>query len=159
MVESAMDKKEKQMVALGAQLVEDKQVQRTLGEAKMENAVIASTLTSCARNVSQAFESALISAAQFRGVEVNKDKLIFQLSTDFAIAKLSADERRQLLSEWQGGLISFSEARAQLRQSGIANLDDKDAQAEIEKEQESQIDLDKKRNDALGGNEDNPPTE
>lgn len=148
MVKEAMDKKEQQMVALGAQLVEDRKVQRTLGEAKMENAVIASTLTSCARNVSQAFESALMAAASFSGVEVDADKIVFQLSTDFAINKMSPEERRQVLAEWQGGLITFSEARSQLRQSGIANLDDDVARAEVEKDMESRVDLDKEDEDA-----------
>ena len=141
------------MVALGAQLVEDKQVQRTLGEAKMENAVIASTVTSCARNVSQAFESALMAAASFSGVEVNADKLKFQLSTDFAISKLSPDERRQLLTEWQGGLLTFGEARGQLRQSGIAILDDEVAKAEIDKDMETAINLDGKKADDAGSDE------
>lgn len=160
MVKEAMDQKQQQMVALGAQLVEDKQVQRTLGEAKMESAVIASTLTSCARNVSQAFESALMTAAQFNGTPVNADALKFQLSTDFAIAKMSPQDRQQLLSEWQGGLISFTEARSQLRQSGIATLDDKVAQSEIEKEMESRVDLDAQNNpDPNADPNDNPPQE
>lgn len=141
MVKEAMDKKEQQMVAIGAQLVEDKQVQRTLGEAKMESAVVHSTLTSCARNVSQAMENSMISAARFSITDVDPNKIIFQLSTDFAISKLSPDERRQLLAEWQGGILSFSEARNQLRQSGIANLDDEVAKAEIEKDMESRVDL------------------
>lgn len=131
------------MVALGAQLVQDKQVQRTLGEAKMEATVIASTLTSCARNVSQAFESALMAAASFSGAQVDADKLKFQLSTDFAIAKLSPEDRQQLIAEYQGGLVSFTEARAQLRQSGIATLDDEVARTEIDKDMESAVDLDK----------------
>ena len=141
MVLGSMEKIEKQMVALGAQLVEDKQVQRTLGEAKMEQAVIASTLTSCARNTSQAIEACLITAATFSGADVNPDDIIFQLSTDFAIAKLAPQDRQQLLSEWQGGLLSFSEARAQLRQSGIATQDDEVAKAEIEAEAQERIDL------------------
>lgn len=145
MVKEAMDQKQAQMIALGAQLVEDKQVARTLGEAKMERAVIASVLSSCARNVSQAFEAAMITAASFSGVEVNANKIVFQLSTDFAISKLSPDERRQILAEWQGGLLAFSEARNQLRQSGIANLDDEVARSEIEKDQESAIDLEAMR--------------
>jgi len=143
MVKEAMDQKERQMVALGAQLVQDKQVQRTLGEAKMEATVIASTLTSCARNVSQAFESALLAAASFSGAQIDADKLKFQLSTDFAIAKLSPEDRQQLIAEFQGGLVSFTEARAQLRQSGIATLDDEVARTEIEKDMESAVDLDK----------------
>lgn len=148
MVKEAMDQKQQQMVALGAQLVEDKQVARTLGEAKLERAVIASVLSSCAHNVSQAFESAMLTAASFSGVNVDADKIVFQLSTDFAISKLSPEERKQVLSEWQGGLLSFTEARSQLRQSGIASLDDEVARAEIEKDQESAIDLEAKRVEA-----------
>lgn len=143
MVKEAMDSKQQQMVALGAQLVEDKQVQRTLGEAKMENAVIASTVTSCARNVSQAFESALMAASSFSGADVNANKIIFQLSTDFAISKLSPDERRQVLAEWQGGLLTFGEARNQLRQSGIATEDDEVAKALIDEGMEERVNLDK----------------
>lgn len=149
MVKEAMDQKQQQMVALGAQLVQDQQVQRTLGEAKMETTVVVSTLTTCARNVSQAVEAALIAAATFTNANVNKDAVIFQLSTDFAIQKLEPQERQQLLSEWQGGLLSFTEARAQLRQSGIASLDDAVARSEIDQEQEAQLDLDVKRNEAL----------
>lgn len=155
MVKEAMDKKEQQMVALGAQLVEDKQVQRTLGEAKMENAVIASTLTSCARNTSQAFESALMAAAQFSGAQVNADNLKFQLSTDFAIAKMSAQDRQQLLQEWQGGGITWGEYRNQLRQSGIATEDDAKAKSEIEKDMESAVDLDQ---EDPANNQDDVPT-
>lgn len=156
MVKEAMESKERQMVSIGAQLVEDKQVQRTLGEAKMENAVVVSTLSSCARNVSQAFENALIAAAMFAIGTVDKEKLIFKLSTDFAIAKMSPEERKTLLTEWQGGILSFSEAREQLRQSGIATLDDDDAKEEIAMDQEAAIDLAAKEIEATGGPEDKP---
>lgn len=142
MVKEAMDQKERQMVALGAQLVEEKEVQRTLGEAEMEKAVITSVLTSCAHNVSQAYEQALETAALFMGVPLTEESLVYQLSTEFAIAKMSSQERAQLLAEWQGGLVSFSEARSQLRQSGVATLDDAVAKAEIDKEMEERIDLD-----------------
>ena len=155
MVKEAMESKERQMVSIGAQLVEDRQVQ-TLGEAKMENAVVLSTLSSCSRNVSQAFENALIAAAMFAVGTVDKAKLIFKLSTDFAIAKMSPEERKTLLTEWQGGILSFSEAREQLRQSGIATLDDDDAKEEIAMDQEAAIDLAAKEIEATGGPEDKP---
>ena len=160
MVKEAMDQKQQQMIALGAQLVEDKKVQRTLGEVKMETTVVVSTLTSCARNVSQAVEAALIAAAQFASANPDPDKIVFQLSTDFAIQKMAPQERQQLLAEWQGGAISFTELRSQLRQSGIATLDDDVAKAEIEGEAAEQLDLDIARNDAMAAtanNEDDPP--
>jgi len=85
---------------------------------------------------------------------VDKAKLIFKLSTDFAIAKMSPEERKALLAEWQGGILSFSETREQFRQSGIATLDDKQAKAEIEQDQEAAIDLATKTTEATGGSAD-----
>jgi len=144
MVKEAMDKKEQQMIALGAQLVEDKKVQRTLGEAKMENAMVNSTLTSCARNTSQAMEQSIKWACDFYAVsDAEKDNVIFALSTDFAIQKMASTDRAQLIAEWQGGAITWSEMRSQLRQSGIATMDDEEAKEEIEGDAQRQIDLDK----------------
>lgn len=142
MVKEAMEIKQRQMVSIGAQLVEDKQVQRTLGEAKMEAASVASVLSSCAHNVSQAIEQAIRWACAFYGIEPGVDDIVFTLSTDFAIMKLSTEERKQLLAEWQGGSITWGEYRSQLRQSGIATLDDEEAKEEIEGDQQRQIDLD-----------------
>lgn len=141
MVKEAMDQKHQQMVALGAQLVEDKQVARTLGEAKMQHTVVVSTLTSAARNVSQAFESMLITAAEYLATEVDPETITFELSTDFAIQKMSPEERKTLIQEWQGGAITFSEMRNQLRQSGLASLDDEQALEEIEEEGRRAVEL------------------
>lgn len=143
MVKEAMDKKESQMIALGAQLVEDKQVQRTLGEAKMENAMVNSTLTSCAVNVSAAMEQCIKWACDFYGEE--SADVVYKLSTDFAIQKMSAQDRAQLIAEWQGGAISWSEMRGQLRQSGVATLDDDEAKEEIEGDAQRAIDLNEER--------------
>ena len=110
----------------------------------MQHASVASTLSACAHNVSQAFEQCIRWACAFYGIVPGVDAIVFKLSTDFAITKLSGDERRQLLSEWQGGLLAFSEAREALRQSGIATLDDEEAKEEISQDQQDAIDLDKK---------------
>lgn len=135
----AMTQKEKQMAMLGAQLVEKQEVQRTLGEAQMERAVIESVLVQCAKNAAQAIQRCLKWAASFYGVP--DDKIVYELSTDFAITKLTPEERKQVLAEWQGGLTTFEEARTQLRQSGIAYLEDEEAQAQIEQENQARIDL------------------
>lgn len=149
-VKEAMDQKEKQMAMLGAQLVEQQTVQRTLGEAQMERAVIESVLVQCAKNAAQAIQKALRWCALFYGAE--EDGIYFELSTDFAITKLSPEERKQVLAEWQGGLTAFEEARNQLRQSGIAYLEDDKAKALIDQEIEGNIvDLDKEDEDKGNG--------
>jgi len=141
MVKEAMEIKQHQMVSIGAQLVTDRQVQRTLGEAKMEAASVASVLSSCAHNVSQAFEQLLKWCCDFYGIEPGVDAIIFKLSTDFAIAKLTTEERRMLMEEWMGGAITWGEYRGQLRQSGVATLDDEEAKDEIEGAAQDKIDL------------------
>jgi hypothetical protein len=139
LVKEAMQDKERQMAALGAQLVEQKEVQRTLGEAQMEKAVTTSILVQTAKNVAAAYTMVLGWCAMFYGEDPLKCSIV--LSTDFAISRLPPAERDQLMKEWQAGAISFTEMRAILRQSGIATLDDAAAKAEIEVEMQSRMDM------------------
>lgn len=155
LVKEAMQDKERQMVALGAQLVEQKEVQRTLGEAKMEKATTTSILVQCAKNSAAAVQKCLRWASLFYG-PLN-EKLTYELSTDFSIVRMSAEERKVLLADWQAGAISFTEMRNALRQSGVAYLDDVKAKAEIDLEMESRVDMD--ADDEGGEGNGNGPTE
>lgn len=128
----AMEHKERQMVALGAKLVEQKQVQRTAKEAGIDNASETSVLSDVAKNVSTAIKFALTVAARFSG---DADaEIIYELNTDYSIAHMTPQERQQLMAEWQGGAVSFSEMRAALRKSGVATLDDAKALTEIDED-------------------------
>lgn len=127
----AMKHKEEQMKALGAKLVEPKSGQRTLGEAQMDEASEASVLMTCAVNVSTGYTRCLKWCAMFVGATITDD-LAYVMNTDFEISRLTPDARRQLLSEWQGDLISFTEARSILRRAGIAFQEDDEAQEEID---------------------------
>lgn len=142
LVKEAMESKERQMVALGAQLVEQKEVQRTLGEAKMEKAVVTSVLVQCAKNTATAYQTALRWCAEFYGEQPTA--INYALSTDFAIVKMSPEERKELVAEWQAGAVSFTEMRDGLRQSGVAFLDDAKAKAEIDLEQEQRMEMEVK---------------
>lgn len=143
MVKEGMDHKERIMVALGAKLVEQKEVQRTLGEAKMERATETSVLASVAKNVSAAYTQVLRWAAvTFYGQSpAIAEAIWYTLSTDFAIERMSPDDQAAVIAAWQGGAISFTEMRDQMRQSGIATLDDQDAKDEIAADQPA-VDLD-----------------
>lgn len=60
--------------------------------------------------------------------------------------KMTADERRQLISEWQAGAISFAEMRAKLIEDEIASVEDVDEiRATIESELQG-YDLNEKLN-------------
>lgn len=132
----AMKHKERQMVALGAKLVEPSAVQRTATEASIDQSYETSTLSASADNVSDAFTVALRWAAMFSGTteEAELEKIKFELNTEFDLIKLSANERTALIGEWQNQAISWSEMRANLRRAGIATIDDEAAKQEIEKD-------------------------
>lgn len=137
LAKEAMDQKEAQMLALGAKLVEGSQVQRTATEADHDNTSETSVLSSVAKNVAAGFKWALEWAAVFAGAP--EAGITYDLNTEFDLMNLSSDERSQLLSEWQGGGITFSEYRASLRRAGIATLDDKEAKTELDKEHADQM--------------------
>lgn len=130
MLKEAMDTKERQMVALGARLVEQKEVQRTATEAQLESMSEGSALASSTKNVSQAFEWALKFATRWIGQPDTAVK--FELNTEFDIASITPEERKQVMEEWQKGAITFEEMRACLHKVGIATEDDEKAKAQIQ---------------------------
>lgn len=132
MLKEAMDTKERQMVALGAKLVEQKEVQRTATEAELEAASEGSTLASATKNVSAAFTWALKWAARWVGQ--SDAGVSFELNTDFDIARMTPEERQELIKEWQAGAVTFEEMRTGLRKAGVATEDDATAKAKIAKD-------------------------
>lgn len=126
----AMGHKEAQMVALGAKLVQDSGVQKTLGEAQINESAESSILATAAKNVSLAYMLALRWAGLF--VNAAKDSVRFDLNTDFPATRLTPNDRAELVLEWQAGAISYTELRGNLRRAGVATLDDAKAQAESE---------------------------
>lgn len=125
----AMLHKEKQMVAMGAKLLDPGSGKNTLGEAQQEESGESSVLSTSAKNVSIAYTKALKLAAQFYGVD-DKD-IFYSLNTDFPAARLTPNERMQLVLEWQAGAITESEMRAGMRKAGVATLDAEDYRKEI----------------------------
>lgn len=133
LAKEAMDQKEAQMLALGAKLVEGSQVQRTATEADIDNVSETSVLSSVAKNVGAAVKWALGMAAAFVGAPA--EAIAYDMNTEFDLVNLSPEERNSIIKEWQGGLLSWEEARAALRRAGIAFLSDAAAKTAIANEQ------------------------
>lgn len=156
-----MEQKERQMVALGAKVVEQKQVQRTATEAKGEEAAEQSTLVAIAKNVSAAMKWALEWAAVFANVA--EGGIEFELNTDFELSRMTSDEIAAVIKAWQDEALSWSEMRSALRKAGRATQDDDEAKAEIETDAAAAIERAARQlgaeTDALNGNrrEDDPP--
>jgi hypothetical protein len=128
MPKEAMDGKERQMVALGAKIVEQKSVQRTATEASMDKAAETSTLANIANNVSEAYEKALTFALAFvdRASMETEDIVEIELNTSFTASKMEPQARAQLVSEWQAGLLTDEEVRLNLTRAGVATEDFED---------------------------------
>lgn len=131
MPKEAMELKERQMVALGAKLVEQTQVQRTATEASQEHVSETSILAACAKNVSAAYRHVFEWCGSFVGSTQVPE---FDLNTEFNISVMNAQERAQLVSEWQSGAITFEEMRFNLKRANIAFEDDEDAKDQIEQD-------------------------
>lgn len=129
----AMKHKEKQMVALGAKLIEDISVQRTATETAIDFSSETSVLSAAADNVSDAIAMALKWCARFY-INVSETEIEFVLNTEFDLIRLSSQDRVALVGEWQAGAISFEEMRDNLRRGGIVTRDDDEARATIEAE-------------------------
>lgn len=131
---TGMEHKERQMVALGARLVEQNSTQRTATEASQEEASEKSQLATIADNTAQAYERAFVHLQKFTGTN---GPVTIAFNTEFELQKLSPEERRQLISEWVANAITTDEMRANLRRGGVAYLDDKSFANQIGKDKDT----------------------
>lgn len=141
----AMGHKEKQMIALGAKLIENVGTVQTATEATQDNIMDNSVLGTAARNVSMAYRKCLNWAWQYMTGEIVDDPEIidYELNTDFAARTLSAQDRQQIVQTWIQGAITWEEMRWNLKRSGVAYEDDELAKDAITSDKEDAIDLEK----------------
>lgn len=130
----AMGHKEKQMIAVGANLIDTtKGTPRTATESLIDDNNERSVLTTVGDNVSEAFVMALTWAAMYANVDVlESPALSYQINTDFDLVRLTPQERQELVAEWQAEAISWTELRRNLRRGGVATQEDAEAKADIE---------------------------
>lgn len=125
----AMDNKVQMMKALGAQLIEEKAVQRTATEAGQDSAANTSVLGTAARNVSDAMTAAFGWMAMYLGLdpkvgsEAGKE-LSYELSDDFSFKGMNPEQLSATVAAWQAELIDYEEARALAKRMGVAWKDD-----------------------------------
>lgn len=176
MVTEAMQAKERQMIALGARLVEQRLVQRTATEASNDVASEKSVLATVADNVSNAVERALRYCAIFiyenpkpylessndnsnnQDAQKPENTLSFILNTQFDLMKLSPEERRQLISDWQAGALTTEELRHAYRAGGLAYEPDDRYLVNIAKQNELKLEEKVKETKALNDAAPKPST-
>ena len=135
MIFEAMKHKEKQAKAIGAKMVEDREVQRTATEATNDNISENSELSTIAKNVSEAYCKIINRHAKFMNTSLIREdnSEAFVINTDFDVNNVNAEDVRMWLELYEKGAITWDELRFKLRKAGIAVEDDKDAKAKIDK--------------------------
>lgn len=128
----ALDKKEQQMVAVGARLIEQRQVRRTATEADIESQSYHSILGHMAQNMSAAMTEALRHCSRYYNNGAVMKDVSVQLNDDFSSVSTNAEHRRLLLEEYLAGGISFEEYRIALRRYNTSLGDDEEAKKKIE---------------------------
>lgn len=128
----ALDKKEQQMVSVGARLIEQRQVRRTATEADIESQSYHSILGHMAQNMSAAMTAALRHCSRYFNNGAVMANTSVQLNDDFSSVSTNAEHRRLLLEEYLAGAITYTEYRIALRRYNTSLGDDAQAKKEIE---------------------------
>jgi hypothetical protein len=145
MPHEGMKQKEDQMKSIGAKLIEPGFTKTTATQVLVDASSESSILTTATDNVSSAYRDALTFFAAYIGV--SPEGIEFELNTDFDVDRMDAQERAQLILEWQSGAITWEEMRGGLRLAGVVTEDDDVAKLTINREL-----------DDIPGNEPDPGT-
>lgn len=137
MVKEAMDQKERQMVAIGARLVEKGSAVKTATQAQDENESEHSVLSLVVENVSDGYRKAIGWAAQYMNAS---GEIEFALNTEFAEATLDAQMLQALVKAWQASALPLSALLGRFREVGLIEPDVTDEEVRDEIEAES-VDL------------------
>lgn len=129
-IASEMERDEKRMIYLGAQLVQDSNSNQTLGAKEMEASASMSTLKRITFNASKGLEQCLRWAADFLG---DSSDIIYRLNTDFITDVMDAQTLALHFQTVQGGLMPKEEYWEVARKNGLTNKSNEELE-EITKE-------------------------
>ena len=120
LVSEALAKKEAQMIALGAKLVQPStgSIAKTATEVNTDKISEVSTLAAAARNTTAAYKYAFEYCGMFSG---DSEEIVFELSTDFEMSKMTSQDLLAVFTVWQGQGLSINEFRNILRKAGYAS--------------------------------------
>ena len=121
MVFEAMAQKERQMLALGARLIDSSQKIMTATQSSSESKISMSILSACAENVSAAYQKAIGLCALFLGIKLTTEELrsAYKITPDFVGPALDSQAIIALTAAWQSGVIALPDLRDYLRASGV----------------------------------------
>lgn len=121
MPELGMNRKERQMVELGARLIQPGGAAETAEAARIKHASDASIMTVVVENITLAYRDAIVACQEFNG-SAGQD-FEFSMNMDFFETKLTPQEVTALVATWQQRAISKDVLDAKLKSGGIIDED------------------------------------
>lgn len=119
-VKEAMDQKEKQMIAIGARMIEATTANKTATGEDNDREATTSVLALVVSNVSEAYQQCIRWVAEYNNIQdLQEDKPTFQINQSFV--KLAVDSQliQALVKAWQSGGFAKTDLRAYLRKMGV----------------------------------------
>ncbi len=137
----AMDQKEKQMIALGARLIQPGTAVKTATEAQGENETQHSVLSLAVSNVSEAYVRCLEWMGRFMGAE---GEVVYAINQEFTKPNLDAQMLTAITALWQTGKYPEADLWARLRYYGLidSEKDDVAIKEELDSQGDPGVDLD-----------------
>lgn len=121
MPESGMTRKERQMIELGARLIQSGGGAETAEAARIKHSADASVLHIIVNNINQAYKDAIEAVQQFStGSETD---FTFKLNDNFFDHKLTAQELTAIVASWQAGAISKEVMQKKLVEGSIISTE------------------------------------
>lgn len=119
----AMDKKEAQMIALGARLITAGSAVKTATEAQNENETEHSVLSLAVSNVSEAYTQCLEWMLEFMG---GAGEVVYEINQEFTKPNLDAQTLTALVQLWTTGKYPEADLWGQLRKYGLIDPEKED---------------------------------
>lgn len=136
LAKEAMDQKEKQMVALGARLLDETRANVTATQNENDKEASTSVLSMCVANVNEAYQTAIAWCGLYSSVVVPEDAETYRINQDFAKNKVDPAAVAALVAAWQSGAFSKVDLRAYLRAEGIIDIERSDEEIDADLEGE-----------------------
>lgn len=134
-VREAMQDKERQMVALGARLIQKGEAVKTATEAQAENEVEHSVLSLAVQNVSEAYTQAIAWCARFMNAAA--DSVAYVINTKFSEKTFDPQALTAIVQAWQAGRVPSSDVTVTLQRMGVISSEKTPEQVADELESET----------------------
>ena len=121
LVFEAMEQKERQMVALGARLLDDHAARMTATQSDNERENSVSVLSMCISNANEAYQTAVGWCSDLLDKPMTEaaQQATYKVNQDYGRANIDPQAVAALVAAWQAGVIAKPDLRAYLRAEGI----------------------------------------